>query len=391
MLLQELRQGARALLRIPSLTTISILTVALGVGAGTSLFSVVKAVLLNPLPYPDPGRLTWMAEVNEKGRQTQVAYRNFLDWREQSHSFTSMTAFADFPVIVAGGELPLSTRGALADESFLTTLGVSAHLGRTLAADEVKTGAPVAVIGYGLWQSAFGGNPAVIGHRLRMSGVAATVIGVMPPGFAWPEQTEIWLPITATGNPASAGRTGHNWRVLGRLQPGSTLAQAQAEVGGIERRIKQQYPSPFQAKDAAIVALQEHVVGQVRPALLMLFGAVGFLLLIVCLNVANLLLVRVTARSRELAVRSALGAGRRNLIRQMLTESLLLGAAGGAAGLLLASLSMELLRVLLPPELPRLGEIQIERHYAGIDLDFGRRWTAVRIPARLARLHHERQ
>ena len=360
MLLQELRQGARALLRIPSLTTISILTVALGVGAGTSLFSVVKAVLLNPLPYPDPGRLTWVAEVNDKGRQTQVAYRNFLDWREQSHSFTSMTAFADFPVIVAGGELPLSTRGALADESFFTTLGVSAHLGRTFAADEVKTGAPVAVIGYGLWQSAFGGNPAVIGHRLRMSGVAATVIGVMPPGFAWPEQTEIWLPITATGNPASAGRTGHNWRVLGRLQPGSTLAQAQAEVGGIERRIKQQYPSPFQAKDAAIVALQEHVVGQVRPALLMLFGAVGFLLLIVCLNVANLLLVRVTARSRELAVRSALGAGRRNLIRQMLTESLLLGAAGGAAGLLLASLSMELLRVLLPPELPRLGEIQID-------------------------------
>lgn len=361
MLLQEFRQGARALLRAPSLTTISILTVALGVGAGTSLFSVVKAVLLNPLPYLDPGRLTWVAEVNEKGRQTQVAYRNFLDWREQSHSFTSMTAFADFPVIVAGGELPLSTRGALADESFFTTLGVSAHLGRTFAADEVKVGvAPVAVIGYGLWQSAFGSNPAVIGHRLRMSGVAATIIGVMPPGFAWPEKTEIWLPITATGDPGYAGRTGHNWRVMGRLKPGFKVAQAQAEVGGIERRIKQQYPSPFQAKDAAIVPLQELLVGQVRPALLMLFGAVGFLLLIVCVNVANLLLVRVTARSRELAVRTALGAGRRHLIRQMLTETLLLGAAGGAAGLLLASLSMELLRVLLPPELPRLDEIKID-------------------------------
>jgi putative ABC transport system permease protein len=361
MLLLEVRQGARALLRVPSLTTISILTVTLGVGAGTSLFSVVKAVLLNPLPYPDPGRLTWVAEVNEKGRQIQVAYRNFLDWREQSHSFSSMTAFADFPVIVAGGELPLSTRGALADESFFTTLGVSASLGRAFGADEVKPGAAlVAVIGYGLWQRAFGGNPATIGHRLRMSGLAATVIGVMPPGFAWPEKTEIWLPITATGNPASAGRTGHNWRVLGRLQRGSTGAQAQAEVGAIEQRIKQQYPSPFQAKDAAVVALQDHVVGQVRPALLMLFGAVGFLLMIVCVNVANLLLVRVTARSRELAVRTALGAGRRHLIRQMLTESLLLGAAGGAAGLLLASLSMELLRVLLPPELPRLSEIRID-------------------------------
>jgi predicted permease len=361
MLLQELRQATRALLRVPSLTTISILTIALGVGAGTSLFSVVKAVLLNPLPYPDPGRLTWVAEVNEKGRQQQVAYPNFVDWRQQSHSFTSMTAYADFPAIVSGGELPLSTGGALADESFFTTLGVSAHLGRTFATDEVKVGAaPVAVIGHGLWRRAFGGDPAIIGRRLRMSGVAATVIGVMPPGFAWPENTEIWLPITATGNPAFAGRTGHNWRVLGRLQPGSSLAQAQAEVGGIERRIKQQYPSPFQAKDAAVVALQEHLVGQVRPALLILFGAVGFLLLIVCVNVANLLLVRVTARSRELAVRTALGAGSRNLIRQMLTESLLLGAAGGTAGLLLASFAMELIRVLLPPELPRLGEIQID-------------------------------
>jgi putative ABC transport system permease protein len=369
MLLQEVRQGARALLRIPSLTMISILTVALGVGAGTSLFSVVKAVLLNPLPYPDSGRLTWVAEVNEKGHQIQVAYRNFLDWREQSHSFASLTAFADFPVIVAGGEIPRSTRGALADESFFTTLGVSAHLGRTFVQDEVKVGAaPVAVIGYGLWQSAFGGDPAVIGRRLRMSGVAATIIGVMPRGYAWPEKTEIWLPLTATGDPGYTARTGHNWRAMGRLQAGSTVAQAQAEVGGIERRIKQQYPSPFQAKDAAVVPLEEHLVGQVRPALLILFGAVGFLLLIVCVNVANLLLVRVTARSRELAVRMALGAGRSQLIRQMLTESLLLGTAGGAAGLLLASLSMELLRVLLPPELPRLDEIQIDSGVVGFAL-----------------------
>src|SRR4051812_11790218 len=165
MLLQELRQGARALSRVPSLATISILTVALGVGAGTSLFSVVKAVLVNPLPYPDPGRLTWLAERNEKGRETQVAYRNFLDWRDQSHSFTSMTAFADFPVIVAGGELPQSTRGALADESFFATLGMSAHLGRTFSSDEVKMGvAPVAVIGYGLWQRVFGGDPAIVGR-----------------------------------------------------------------------------------------------------------------------------------------------------------------------------------------------------------------------------------
>ncbi len=348
-------------MRVPSLAAISILTVALGVGAGPSLFSVVKAVLINPLPYPEPDRLTWIAEVNDNGRQTQVAYRNFLDWREQSHSFLSMAVFADFPVIVAGGELPQSTRGALADQNFFATIGAAAQLGRTFAADDVKVGvAPVAVIGYGLWQRAFGGDPTVIGRRLRISGLAATVIGVMRPGFAWPEKTEIWLPVTAGGDPASAGRTGHNWRVLGRLKSGATIARAQAEVSGIERRIKQQYPSPFQSKDAAVVALQEHVAGQVRPALILLFGAVGFLLLIVCVNVANLLLVRVAARSRELAVRSALGAGRRHLLRQMLTESLLLSAAGGAGGLFLATLSMEVLRVLLPPETPRLGEIRVD-------------------------------
>jgi len=369
MLLREVRQAARALLRVPSLTLISIVTVALGVGATTSLFAVVKAVLLNPLPFPDPGRILWLAEVNERGREGQVAYRNFLDWREQSHSFTLMSAFADFPVIVAGGELPQSTRGALADENFFATLGASARLGRTFTPDEVKTGVtPVAVIGYGLWQRAFGGDPEVVGRRLRMSGIAATVIGVMSPGFAWPEKTEIWVPITATGDPGYTVRTGHNWHVLGRLRSESTVAQAQAEVSGIERRIKQQYPSPFQAKDAAVVPLQEHVAGEVRPALLMLFGAVGFLLLIVCVNVANLLLVQVTTRWRELAVRTALGAGRGQLIRQMLIESLLLAIAGGAAGLLLASLSMELLRVLLPPDLPRLGEIQIDGRVVGFAL-----------------------
>jgi len=361
MLLQEVRHGARALLRVPSLTAISILTVALGVGAGTSLFSVVKAVLLNPLPYAEPDRLAWLAEVNEKGRETQVAYQNFLDWREQSHSFASMAAFADFPVIVAGGDLPQSTHGAMADQDFFGVMGVPARIGRTFSPGEVTEGAgPVAVIGYGLWQRAFGGNPNAIGRTFRISGVTPTIIGVMPPGFAWPEKTEIWLPITSFGDPGRGVRTGHNWRVVGRLQPGVSFARALSEVGAIERRIKQEYPSPFQGKDAAVVSLQAHMVGEVRPALLMLFGAVGFLLLIVCVNVANLLLVRVTARSRELAVRTALGAGRRHLVRQMLTESLLLAVAGGTAGLLLATGSMELLRVLLPAELPRLSTIEID-------------------------------
>lgn len=356
-----LRHHVRALLRVPSLTAISILTVALGVGAGTALFTVVKAVLLNPLPYPDPGRIAWIAEVNDHGRQSQVAFGNFLDWRQQNHTLDVLAAYADFPATVAGGDLPQSTRAAIVGDSFFTVLGASAQIGRIFSPEEQLEGAsPTAVISYGLWQRAFGGDPAVIGRAIRVSGIEPTIIGIMPPGFAWPEKAELWVPVTVFGNPGTTVRTGHNYRVIARLRPDVSWDSAQADISAIERRIKREHPSPFQAKDAAVLPLQQHVVGEVRPALMMLFGAVGFLLLIVCVNVANLLLVRVTSRARELAVRTALGAGRRHIVGQMLGESLLLALAGGALGLLLASWSMDLLRVLLPPEVPRLADIQID-------------------------------
>ncbi len=361
MLLQEFRQGARALMRVPSLTAISVVTVSLGVGAGTSLFSVVKAVLLNPLPYPESDRVAWVAEVNDHGRQTQVAYRNFLDWREQNHSFANLAAYADFPVTVSGGETPQRVRIALVGDDFFTVLRVSAQIGRTFSAGEWKQGSsPTAVIGYGLWQRAFGGDPKIIGSTLRVGGIAPTIIGIMPAETAFPEKTELWLPITTFGDPGINVRTGHNWRVIGRLKPDASIEQAQTDISAIERRIKREHPSAFQAKDAAAMLLQSHVVGEVRTALLMLFGAVGFLLLIVCVNVANLLLVRVTARSRELAIRTALGAGRRRLIRQMVSESLLLALAGGAGGLLLAVWSMDLLRILLPASVPRVEDIRVD-------------------------------
>ncbi len=246
-------------------------------------------------------------------------------------------------------------------EGFFSVLGAAAKMGRTFApTEQVEGSSPTAVIGYGLWQRAFGGNPAVIGRTIRVAGVAPTVIGVMPRGFAYPEKVELWMPIAAFGGMGMQTRTGHNYRVLGRLSPGVSWSRAQADISGIERRIKREFPSSFQSKDAAVMPLQERLVGEVRPALLMLFGAVGFLLLIVCVNVANLLLVRVTARARELAVRTALGAGRRHLIRQMLGESLLLALAGGALGMLLAAWSMDLLRVLLPAEVPRVGDIRID-------------------------------
>ncbi len=361
MVLDEIRHGARALLRVPGLTAISILTIALGVGAGTALYSVVKAVLLNPLPYSEPNRLAWIAEINEAGFPTQVAFRNFLDWREQNRTFSEIAAYGDRPSVVSGGDVPQNSDGAAITEAFFSVMQGEAAVGRTFSREEQQIGGPpVVVLGYGLWQRAFGGDPKIVGRSIRVLGLAPVVVGIMPPGFSYPEKAEFWMPAAAFGDPGFNVRTGHNWRVVGRLKPGVPMQRAQEDLSAIERRIKQQYPSPFQSKDARVVSLQSHLVGEVRTPILMLFGAVGFVLLIVCVNIANLLLVRVTAHARELAVRTALGAGRRHLIRQMLVESVLLAFAGGLCGVVLAFWSMDLLRVLLPPDMPRAGDIRID-------------------------------
>ncbi|HZU28218.1 MAG TPA: ABC transporter permease, partial [Bryobacteraceae bacterium] len=366
---RAVRHALRSLLRARSVTVMSILTVALGIGAGTALFSVVKAVLLNPLPYPDPGHLAWIAEVNDHGRPMQVGFQNFLDWQHANRTLAAMAAYEEAPAVVAGGSLPQSTVAAAVTQDFFRIMGANAIVGRTFSQEEQKVGGPLTVvIGYGLWQRCFGGTPAVLGRTIRVFGTAPVIIGVMPPGFSAPEKAELWMPATAFGNPGYGNRTAHNWRVVGRLKPGTTIEQSQADIGSIEKRIKQQFPSPFQGRDAAVVSLAAHVAGEVRRPLLMLFGAVGFLLLIVCVNVANLLLVRTTGRARELAVRTALGAGRGRLVRQMLTESLLLATAGGVAGLLLAALSLPLLKVLLPADMPRAGEISIDAGVIGFAL-----------------------
>lgn len=369
MAFSETRYALRSLARVPSLTAISILTVALGVGAGTALFSVVKAVLLNPLPYADPGRLMWLAEINDHGRPMQVAFQNFLDWQAANRTFSAMAAYEEGPAIVSGSDVPQSTAGAAVTEDFFRVMGANAIIGRTFSREEQVPGGPsVVVIGYDLWQRAFGGNRAILGRSIHLLGMAPVVVGIMPPGFRYPEKAELWMPGTAFGDPGFGVRTGHNWRVVGRIRPGVRVEQAQADIGAIERNIKQRYPSPFQGKDAAVVPLASHIAGEVRRPLLMLFGAVGFLLLIVCVNVANLLLARVATRARELAVRTALGAGRHHLIRQMLTESLLLALAGGTGGVLLAEWSMDLLRVVLPADTPRAGEISIDAGVIGFAL-----------------------
>jgi len=357
-MLRDLRQALRALRRVPSLTVVSILTVALGVGAGVSLFSVVKAVLLNPLPYPEPDRLAWIAEASD-GQLRPVAYPNFEDWRAQSRAFGAMAAFETDSINI-GGSSPQRTGIAEITPGFFEALGVQPALGRAFLPNEQIAGAPLrAILGYGLWQRAYGGDRAIAGRSLRIGGHLVTVAGVMPRGFSYPPKTEVWLPVIAMGD-ATPSRTAHNFMAIGRLRPGASFAQAQSEFGAIMHRLYRQQPGMFMSKDVSIVSLGAHSTGMVRPALVVLFGAVGFLLLIVCVNVANLLLVRVTARARELAVRRALGAGHARLFRQMLTESLLLAVAGGAAGLLLALWSMDLLKALLPAEVPRVEDIRID-------------------------------
>jgi putative ABC transport system permease protein len=357
MLFEELRHSLRSFRRAPGLTAISVLTVALGVGAGTALFSVVKAVLLNPLPYPDAGRLVRVAEVMGRSTDNSVSYPDFDDWRRQNRGFTSMAAYDVGPLNAGGGESPQRVTVASVSEDFFDVMGVRPIMGRTFTNEEQTSGKlDTVVVAYGLWQRVYGGDRGIIGRTILLSGMAAKVIGVMPAQFAFPDRTEVWTTIMDRTN----GRTAHNFHVVARLRPGVTLEQARADISAIARRIKQQYPNPFQSRDASTVSLYSYIVGQVRPALLMLFAAVGFLLLIVCVNVANLLLVRVTARARELAVRTALGARRWHLTRQMLTESLVLALAGGALGLLVASWSMDLLRILLPAEVPRAADIRID-------------------------------
>lgn len=359
MALDSFRRSLRSLRRAPALSLISILTVALGVGAGTALFSVVKAVLLNPLPYPQPSRLAWVSEVNDHGRPMNVPSANFEDWQRENHVFSVMTAFGEGPVNAGGGDAPQRTYGAEVSQDFFTVMGVQPAIGRSFTPeDERFRAAGTVVLGNNLWRAAYGADSRIVGRKVKLMGQPFTVIGVMPPGFDYPNGSELWVAAGAFFKADS--RTAHNFRVVGRLRPAATIEQARIEIGSISRRLKQQYPSPFMAKDAAVVSLDQHIVGKVRPALLMLFGAVGFLLLIVCVNVANLLMVRVTSRLKELSVQVALGAGRIRLFRQLLGESLTLATAGGALGLLVASWSMDLLRVLLPADLPRSGDIRID-------------------------------
>ncbi|HEX7316913.1 MAG TPA: ABC transporter permease [Pyrinomonadaceae bacterium] len=356
---QDLRYGLRTMRREPGFAAVAVLTLALGIGANTAIFSVINAVLLRPLPYRDPARLVTVLHDGWK----PVAPANFLDWREQSSSFESMAAAQLWSLTLTGLDRPEQLDLLQTSAEMFQVLGVDAALGRTYGAGEDQPGRDhVIVLSHGFWQRRFGGARDVVGRQVTLDGEPYTVVGVMPPDFQfapfWATHAEAWLPLNL-GKRVS-DRRGQSLRVFARLKPGVTLTQSQAEMETINQRLAEQYPRENEGLTVAVDPLHEKVVGKSRPALLIILGAVGFVLLIACANVTNLMLAKSALRQREIAVRIALGAGRWRVVRQLLTESLLLSVAGGAAGLLLAYWSNAALASLGPDTLPRVRTASLD-------------------------------
>jgi putative ABC transport system permease protein len=362
---QDLIYAVRSLYKRPLFTIAAVITLALGIGANSAMFSVVHAVLLRPLPYPSPERLMTLWSYNPRqGFDKDVsAYPNFDDWRGQSTSFDGMSAYygADFTLTEAGD--PAQIRGVRVTPGFFEILGVAPAFGRVFSPREGTAGGDrVAILSHGLWQTRFGSDPRIVGRSIMLGGVAHEVVGVMPASFAYPETAQVWTPLAPSGRFAEIMQSrGAMWlRVIGRLKPGVARGAAQAEMDAIASALERQFPDANAGIGVRVVPMHEEIVGDVRQPLLLLLGAVGFVLLIACANVANLLLTRAASRQRELAIRAALGAGRRRLIKQMLIESLVLAAAGGAVGLLLAAAGIQALQSLAPSNLPRLTGVHID-------------------------------
>jgi ABC-type antimicrobial peptide transport system permease subunit len=358
-LIKDIRYGIRSLAKRPGFTAIAVLTLALGIGASTAIFSVVDGVLLKPLPYPEAERIVQLREVSQRGGKMAFAEPNFLDVRARSHSFEGVAQYAGELTTVTGASEPVRVPAFMVSADFFNVLGVKPILGRTFVPEESKTGgAPVAVISYGFWQRLLGGNPDLTGRTLRLMDQNVNVIGVMPAGFAFPQRAEIWIPRELS--PAQVSRSAHNWSVVARMRPNITTKEAHIEISAIAKQLKQEHGKDMDAVDFAVVPQQEYMVGNVRNALLLILVAVGFLLLVACANVANLLLAQATTRQRDFAVRAALGATRLHLARHFVTENVLLVLMAGALGVLISYSGVNLLLGLNQQSLPRITEIGVD-------------------------------
>ncbi len=363
MLLQDIRYGFRMFVKHPGFTLVAVFTLALGIGANTAIFSAIKAVLFDALPYPDAAQLMVANASNvEKGfARFGASYQDLEDWQKQNTVFAGLAAYQINSANLTGGAEPRRVQYAQVTANLFSVLGVSALAGRAFAPDEAQPGKDrVVVLSHAFWQEQFGGQQNVVGSSLTLGGKPVTVIGIAPPGFAFPDaDTQMWKPIGMT--PDQSGSRGSRWlATIARLKSGVTVAQAQTEMSAIAARLAAQYPASNKGWGVLIEPYQELLVSDVRRQLLLLWGAVGLVLLIACANVANLLLARAAERTRELAVRAALGAGRARLMRQLLVESLLLSLAGCALGLVLAEFSLDGLRQLLSELLPRAQQLTLD-------------------------------
>jgi len=356
---QDVRYGIRSLLKHPGFALIAVITLSLGIGANSAMFSTVNAVLLRPLAYPESERIVLLEGVNAGAGITQsnMSIPDFADWQQQNQAFEQLAGFVSGGSLLTNGDETERVRGTSATTDFFPLFRTPAFRGRTLQADDaVKGRDPVVVISYGLWQRRFGGAESAIGSKVILSNKSTTIVGVMPAGFDYPDQSELWVPYPIDA--AAERRDNRFFNVVARLKPNVSIAEAQSSLDTINQRLAQTYVETNTGWNVRVTNLQERMVGSMRKSLLVLLGAVAFVLLIACANVANLLLARGTGRQKEIALRAALGANRWRVVRQLLTESLLLSVIGGGIGLTLSFWLTKLFISLSPPNTPRFDEIK---------------------------------
>ncbi|HET6647384.1 MAG TPA: ABC transporter permease [Pyrinomonadaceae bacterium] len=374
-LFQDIRYGVRSLLKHPGFTAIVVVTLALGIGATTAIFSVVNTVLLRRLPYPQADRIVAIQELNQEGKRVQVTPANFLDWRAQNTVFQHMAAIFTRPANLSAADQAERIELAMTSADFFSVFGIEPSRGRFfIPTDEQAGHEPIVVVSHALWQRRFAGDPELVGKPITIDGQSYTVVGIAAAGFQYPDKTEAWVPPYKLAPGLSEQMDVTQVRGFGflsavaLLKPGVSVPQAASEMETITARLRQQYPETNNRRFNRVVSLHTHLVGETGGMLLLLLGAVGFVLLIACANVANLLLAGAASRQKEMAIRTALGASRWRVMRQLLTESTILALVGGALGLLLAQWGVVLMTRLLPQDFPRLTEINMDWRVLGFTL-----------------------